>query len=395
MERLISEIATDRASSSGARNGWKRSNSHDANAGSDYRVQISAAVHHPEWDAFVAGVPNGHHVQTSLWGQVKAALGWRAERIIVTRNNEIVAGCQMLIRPVGGFGTLGYVTKGPLCASEDLALTKLIFQAVHRVSAAHQVRYLALQPPNNGQALANRLPDWGFERSWIELAPTASIVIDLTLADSVLLALMKRQTRQNIRRSERAGIKVREGCEADLRSFYDLHLATSRRQQFHPYAEHYLAEMWRVLYPHGYLKLLLAELQGEAVSALLIVPFGEMVIAKLLGWSGLHADCRPNDAVFWGAIKWAKASGYRRFDFEGLDLSTARAVLKNGSLPESRRSSPDFFKLGFGGQVTLYPEAYDHVYVPVVSWLYRCVAPKTGGGARLYRMLDRYRRRFG
>jgi lipid II:glycine glycyltransferase (peptidoglycan interpeptide bridge formation enzyme) len=313
----------------------------------------------------------------------------------MTRNRRIFAGCQVLIRPLPAFGALGYVTKGPLCAVEDPALTQMVMQALHRVSATHRIQYLVIQPPNNGEALAGQLPGWGFRRSWIELAPTASVLIDLTPGFDSLLAQMKRQTRPNVRRSERAGITVREGTEADLHGFYCLHVATSRRQEFNPYREDYLVHMWRVLHPLGYLQLLMAEYAGEAVSALLIAPFGDTVIAKLLGWSGLHADCRPNDAVFWGSIQWAKAHGYRYFDLEGLDLAAARAVLNGGSLPESRRSSPDFFKLGFGGRVTVYPEAYDHFYNPLLNRLYGKVFSGNVSGAGLYQILDRYRRRFG
>ena len=361
----------------------------------DYQVQISDDVHHPAWDAFVASIPGGHHVQTSLWGQVKATLGWRAERVVITRDKHIVAGGQVLIRPIPVVGALGYVTKGPLCALEDPALAEMVVQALHRVSAAHHVQHLAIQPPNNGKAIAGQLLEWGFRLSWLELAPTASVLIDLTPGLDILLARMKRQTRQNIRRSERAGITVREGTEADLHIFYALHLATSRRQKFNPYPEKYLVQMWRVLHPLGHLHMLIAEYEREAVSALLIVPFGDTVIAKLLGWSGLHADCRPNDAVFWASIQWAKTHGYCRFDLEGLEPAAARAVLNNEALPESRLSSPDFFKLGFGGQVVRYPEAYDYVYNPFMRWLYSSVFRETGIGSAIYHTLDRFRRRFG
>ncbi|MCB0065624.1 MAG: hypothetical protein KDD77_00665, partial [Caldilineaceae bacterium] len=31
----------------------------------------------PEWDAFVAAQKHGHLLQTSRWGALKAAFGWR------------------------------------------------------------------------------------------------------------------------------------------------------------------------------------------------------------------------------------------------------------------------------------------------------------------------------
>ncbi len=36
-----------------------------------------------QWDAFVAAQPNGHILQTSRWGELKARFDWSAEHIAV------------------------------------------------------------------------------------------------------------------------------------------------------------------------------------------------------------------------------------------------------------------------------------------------------------------------
>ena len=359
----------------------------------DYEIKISDEIQAPDWDAFVTSVPGGHHVQTSLWGQVKAQLGWRVIRIVATRRERIMAGAQLLIRPMPFIGAVAYLTKGPVCALEDISLAELVIDEVCRVSQARHVWLLAIQPPNNGQAMVSLLPPRGFRPSSLELAPTASILIDLTPDLDDILARMKRQTRQNIRRGEKQGISVHEGTEHDLHTFYELYVATSRRQKFPVYPEEYYIHMWQVLEPHGYIKLLLAKYEAEVVSSLLLVPFGDTVIAKILGWSGLYADRRPNEAVFWASIQWAKSHGYPCFDFEGIDPTGARAVLRGEFLPESLHHSPDFFKHGFGGQVVLYPEAYDRVSNPMLRWAYQKASPKIGGESVASKLMDRLRKR--
>jgi lipid II:glycine glycyltransferase (peptidoglycan interpeptide bridge formation enzyme) len=361
--------------------------------GSNYAVEISEEMQDPDWDAFVAGAPGGHHVQTSLWGQVKALLGWHAARIVLTDQKRILAGAQLLIRPMPVIGAVAYLTKGPICASEDAGLAELVIDEVCRIGCAHHVQLLAIQPPNNGQEMVSLLPSRGFHPSSLELAPTATILIDLAPDPDSILAAMKRQTRQNIRRAEREGITVHEGTACDLPAFYKLHLATSQRQNFPPYPQEYFTHMWRVLEPPGYITLLLAKYEAEIVSALLLVPFGNTVIAKILGWSGLHADRRPNEALFWASIQWAKSHGYPFFDFEGIDPIGARAVLNGESLPESLHHSPDFLKHGFGGQVVLYPEAYDRVSSPMLRWAYRKASPRIGGQSVASKLMDRLRKR--
>lgn len=355
-------------------------------------IQVSEKLDDLEWDAFVENHPCGHHVQTSLWAQVKTVLDWKPVRIIVTDRERIVAGAQLLLRSITPFFNVAYLTKGPVIDAAYTSVTDAIIQCAIQISQKNHVQLLAIQPPNNGKDITALLPAWGFQPSSLELAPTASIVIDLTQTQEQIQIQMKRQTRQNIRRSEREGITVREGSEIDIKTFYRLHLVTSQRQKFPPYPLGYFIQMWRFFEPHGYIKLFLAEYKGESVSALLVVPFGETVIPKILGWSGLYPDRRPNDAVFWAAIQWAKTHGYKTFDFEGINRDGALAMLSGHPLLESLQHSPDFFKLGFGGQVVLYQEAYDKLFNPLLSWAYHKMSPKIGGKDIPSQIMDRLRK---
>lgn len=96
---------------------------------------------------------------------------------------------------------------------------------------------------------------------------------------------------------------VREGTERDLGIYYRLVVATSQRQRFRPYSREYFLEMWRIFDPHGYIKLFVAEYEGEAVAAQLAIPFGDTMITKLPVWSGCHGKRQPNELLHWTAIQ--------------------------------------------------------------------------------------------
>ncbi|MDH4208378.1 MAG: peptidoglycan bridge formation glycyltransferase FemA/FemB family protein, partial [Anaerolineae bacterium] len=315
----------------------------------------------------------GHHAQTSLWGQVKARSGWRATRLVATDRERVVAGGQFFTRPMLLGTRVGYVTRGPLCPSDDPALADLVIGELLHACRAHHVSFLVIQPPANGELAARQLAQRGFRPGWFELAPTATVLIDLLPDVEEILARMKRNTRQNIRRGEKRGIQVREGQESDLSAFHRLYAATNERYGTRPYSEQYFAEMWQILEPHGLLRLFLATYDTEPVSALLTIPFGDTVVASKLGWSGLHGDARPNDVLFWEAIKWAKAKGYRVFDFEGIHVEGAKALLEGRPLPEELHETPTRFKLSFGGKVVLYPGPYEYVRHRPLGWLYNAV----------------------
>jgi len=323
---------------------------------------------------------------------VKAINNWKAIRILITKEEQIIAGAQLLIRSITPLFAVAYLTKGPVLIEEDPSIAKTIIRDVIHISQENHIQLLAIQPANNGAAISSLLLECGFQPSSLELAPAASLVLDLTPTEDEILSQMKRQTRQNIRRSEREGITVRDGNATDMDTFYRLHVATARRQRFPPYSLQYFQRLWDVFEPYDHIGLFLAEYNGVPISALLIIPFGNTVIAKILGWSGEYSQLRPNDAIFWHVIRWSKLHDYRYFDFEGIDPQGAKAILAGNSLPESLQHSPDFLKLGFGGQVVLYPPAYDMVYNSMFRWIYKKASPRVGGRSATSQLMDRLRK---
>lgn len=359
-----------------------------------YQVRLSEELVDPEWDVFVSAQTLGHHVQTSLWGQVKSTLGYRTLRVIVSEDDRIVGGGQFLIRHLMPLISIAYMSKGPIFSKQDPALVQIIIDQLKQAARTNHFLLIVIQSATNDREFETFMMDHGFRQSWLELSPTATILQDLSQDSQEILKQMKRQTRQNIKRSAREGITTREGTEADLPTFYQLHATTSQRQGFTPYPQEYFNRMWHVFSKRGWISLIFAEYQGTPVSALLLVSFGDTVIPKILGWSGEHAKRRPNDAVFWAAMQWAKDHGYHYFDMEGVDREGAELKLAGEPLPEALRRTPDFFKYGYGGNVTLLPRSF--YFVPGYLWRWPCrqIFDLEGRSQGLQEKFERYRRRF-
>jgi lipid II:glycine glycyltransferase (peptidoglycan interpeptide bridge formation enzyme) len=253
--------------------------------------------------------------------------------------------------------------------------------------------YLAIQPAAQSDFVIPELEYHGFRKSTLELAPTATLRVDLRLRQDELLAHLKRQTKQNVRRSENAGIITRPGNAADIGTFVGLHQKTSQRQNFLPYPDTYFEHLWRLFSPGGNICILLAEYNQEAVSGLLLIAYGDTVAAKLIGWSGAYPDLRPNDALFWGAINWSKSNGYSWFDFEGINRQGALAWLQNGELPEQYRHTPDFLKYGYGGEVAILPEAYENSFNPLISLAMKNLKLHVNDQSWSSKFVDRIRKR--
>jgi lipid II:glycine glycyltransferase (peptidoglycan interpeptide bridge formation enzyme) len=328
------------------------------------------------WDDFLITAPGGHHAQSSGWAFVKAIMGCRPVRVLARRNGEIVAGAQMLVKRVGPSAAVGYVPKGPAAREGESEAAGLVLKELKRAARQERVRLLLVQPSNRDTALAERLPSLGFAPSPFELSPTATCVIDLSRSEEELLAAMKQRKRYNLRLAQRRGVTVRAGDERDLDRFYRLHIATAQRQNFVVYPEHYVRRLWNAFARRGCARLMLAEHQGETVSGVLAIAFNDTVVYKVGGWSGVAAEVCPNELMHWSTMTWAKAAGYRWYDFDGIKSEGARAILRGEPLPDELKRSVTSFKLGFGSQPLLLPITYDCAPSPLLGWAYRSVVTR-------------------
>ena len=149
-------------------------------------------------------------------------------------------------------------------------------------------------------------------------------------------------------------------------------------------------QMWRVFNARGLIKLLMVEYEGEKLAAMLMIPFGQCVKAWKVGWSGEHNNRRPNYLLYSEGIKWAKECGYEYFDLYGLNAEAASAVIRGDPLPEMFKSTPAFFKLGFGGEPLLFPDAQVYIYSPLLRFAYSRLFTRPW----FSRMMERIRKRF-
>jgi peptidoglycan pentaglycine glycine transferase (the first glycine) len=359
----------------------------------EYCVEVAEDAEHKDWDEFLQRTPGGHHVQTSLWGQLKATQGWRPVRLLVSRDGAIVAGAQVLIRSLPLANAVAYVPKGPAFGSDSSTVRQVMLDGLARLTKDYRIRHLSVQPPNNGHSFVQPLLDAAYRPSATSVAPVATVEIDVRTELDDILARMRKNHRRYVRHGVRQGVVGRVGTEDDLKPFYRLVVATSQRQGFSPYPLEYFITLWRLFHPRGLIELFLTEYRGELVSGQLAIAFGDRVIAKNSGWAGQHSSLGPNYVMEWTTLQWAKAHGYRYYDLEGIDVRAAQLVRKGEPLPEKLRRTHSFYKLGFGGEVALYPRTYVMVPNRVLRWGYWALFPKLSGMRTMKRAMGRFRTR--
>jgi peptidoglycan pentaglycine glycine transferase (the first glycine) len=341
-----------------------------------YAVQVSREFPDPDWDRFVETTHGGTYQQSSMWAQVKSTVDWRPIRLALSRDGRVVAGCQVLVRSFGRFGVVAFVSRGPLVAHDHPDALVAVLNTLQRIVKEERFRYLKLQPPPDCNDVSGVLKERGFVPSGLDAAPRLTVRVDLRKSPDVLLAAMRTRARTYIRQAERRGVVIRQGGESDLPVLYELVKATSRRQGFTLYSQTYLEEMWRIFHEQGRACLMIAEYRGEVLSSNLLIGFGKSVVYKVGGWSGVRRDVRPNELLHWAGIQWGREHGYRYYDFEGINRSVGEAILAAQSGRDLPFHGTTHFKLGFGGEVTRFPGAYDYASQPLLRVALRSIAPR-------------------
>jgi lipid II:glycine glycyltransferase (peptidoglycan interpeptide bridge formation enzyme) len=263
------------------------------------------------------------------------------------------------------------------------------FLALHlcKIAREENIVYLAVQPPRNHEVLAAALKESGFLTTTLNLAPNATVQIDLSQTLEQILSSMRKTTRYDVKASQRKGVTVREGQREDLGTFSELLATTAQRQHFAHPGLRYFEHVWGVFSVGGHIRMFVAEHEGEPVSAALIMAFGDTATYWKTGWSGEHGGQYPNEALQWSAIQWAKSQGYRYYDFGGIYRPLAIDLLAGKTDYNPKEHGTSFYKLGYGGEVKLLPEASAYVH----NRLLRRIASRVSNMAAVSRMLGKLR----
>jgi lipid II:glycine glycyltransferase (peptidoglycan interpeptide bridge formation enzyme) len=341
-----------------------------------YDICISHELTDYAWDSFLQKIPFANLVQTSLWGQIKSHSGWKPTRLIIKDNNEIIAGIQILTRSFPLFGLIGYAPRGPVYKRADDQLIRLLMDEIEKTTKKYRILILAIQMATENEKLEELISSRGYKSGSLEISPSATIRLDLTQDQNLLLSKMKRRNRRALRKSREAGMVVLEGNEEDLNDFYDLYINTSQRQKFIPFDKEYFIKLWQILKPHDMIQLFIAEYKGEKISTLLTMSFGNTIYTKSIGWSGQCSDLKPNHALYWAALLWAKTKNLQFCDLDGIDKDLARLIVVGKSLSTDQLANPTFFKTGFGGEICFYPETYSLIYNKYISIAFKIYLSK-------------------
>ncbi|MDT0484093.1 lipid II:glycine glycyltransferase FemX [Streptomyces doebereineriae] len=354
-----------------------------------YRLK---AITREEHLAFVTARPSVSHMQVPSWGDVKP--DWRAQSLgWFDEDGRLVGAGLVLLRPLPKLKRyLAYLPEGPVIdwTAADLErwlepmLTYLKGQgafsvkmgppvvarrwsaeAVKAAIADPQARHLREVETTAHEPRAVDLADRLRRMGWQQTEPGGEdgfaagqprYVFQVPFAGRSLEEIQSdfnQQWRRNIKKAEKAGVKVVQGGYEDLPAFYALYVETAERDRFIPRPLAYFQRMWTALQAEDddRMRLYLAHDEGEVLAAATMLTVGEHVWYSYGASTSRKREVQPNNAIQWRMMSDAHELGAAVYDFRGI---TDTLDEDNHLLGLLR------FKAGTGGQAVEYLGEWDY-----------------------------------
>lgn len=324
------------------------------------------------WDEFVAAASAPSFLQATPWAAVKRPNGWRAARLAVDTPAGPV-GAQVLVRhprplPKG----FGYAARGPLAAGEiDQAAIGAFTAAARAAAPGLGIAHLRIDPEleDPDGSIASALRDAGWTPA-PDIQPRSTRLIELDRPEEELWADVRKKARQLVRRAERDGVTVTSGGAERVPDLHHV-LATTMERVGLPFRTvGFYRDLWSAFAARDRAMLVLAEAEGEVVSASLLVGWGPRIVALYGGTTMKGRDLEAKYALNWEILRRARAAGYRAYDAWGLP---------NPGIA--------YFKAGWGGREVQYVGAWDLVVDPAGRAVFETAVRARAAVGRLRRRL--------
>ncbi len=350
-------------------------------------MNFSRIGNREEWDATLLSLPEPHLLQSWDWGDLKAKYGWRAERWVWRGDqDQPIGAAQVLFRSIRGGLTMAYCPRGPITDWDQPLEWLAVLKDLIGRARDQGVFFVKIDPAIKlanefsvdqieQHLVARSLLESGWSLSDEQVQFRNTLTLDLTQDEEALLAGMKQKTRYNIRLASRKGVTVREGSMQDLDPLYQMYAETSVRDGFVIRPKSYYRDAWGSFVASGNAVPLIAEVEGDAVAALMVYRFGGTAY-YLYGMSRTaHREKMPNYLLQWEAMRWAISNNCSSYDFWGAPHEIDA---------EDRMFGVYRFKLGFGAELVRTPGAWDFPTKPGLYKLYTAIMPILLAGMRLF-----------
>lgn len=315
-----------------------------------------------DWKKVTTAFPEANFLQSPYYGKMNELLGDKAIYKEVKKKGYML----MIVRNAKR-GRYLEIPCGPLINWQKKDMVEEATRIISETAKEEKCVFARIRPQlfctkENLKLLATN----GLKRSPMHLAAEHTVILNLSQTEDALLLDMRRQTRYEVRRAEKLGIKViKDNSEDVFKEFHKVQVETAKRQGFVPPSLKVLMAEREAFGDKA--EIYIAETtEGEKIAYGLIIKDGEEGDYYEAASTPLNRKLPGAYALLWQAIRDLKKEGYKRFNLWGIAPA---------GQPNHRYAGVTTFKTGFGGEVIEYVPAHDLV-ISRVGYLKNLVVEK-------------------
>lgn len=309
---------------------------------------------HAAWDALVEANPASGFGQSWVWADFKEREGHLVDRLGLFLDERLAGGAMLHCYPTRDGRSVLFAPDGPVLPWTDEPRARdglrLIIAAAGDLAERRRAIALRIEPHLEGaRPTALRT----FVRAPFDVYPQYTLLVDIDRTDAEILGAMRPKGRYNVQLAARRGVRVeRPAAEAGLRRFYALFEASARRNDFFSEPYGFFINLMQSL-PEQMLRWYVAVHEGDDLAAGLAIHFGDRATYLYGGSSDRKRALMGPYAMHYEAMRDARDSGRRVYDFYGFEPY---------GLADHQYAGFSRFKRQFGGRPVRYLGAHDHVF---------------------------------
>lgn len=301
-----------------------------------------------EWNKILKKFPEANFLQSPKYGKMNELLGCRVFYEDFGGN-----GWSLMIVRDAKRGRYLEIPCGPLINWDDNKVVKTTFEKIAEIGKREKCVFIRIRP----QLTATKknleiLEKLNMRKSPMHLAAEHTVIIDLKKSEAEILAGMRRQTRYEVRRSEKLGIKVIDGdSETDFKEFHKIQAETAKRQGFVPPSLNVLMAEKEAFGDDATIYKAVTS-DGAAIAYGLVIKGGAEGDYYEAASTDLNRKLPGAYALLWQATKDLKSAGCERFNLWGIAPA---------GQPGHRYAGVTTFKTGFSDNIVEFVPAHDLV----------------------------------
>ena len=269
--------------------------------------------------------------QSPEWEEFKLATGYqksyRIDGVLVLQKN-LPFGRTMLYSPmVSEQGLAGIQNSELRIKQEFINQIKVLAKKFNAIF--YRLEFdMSTKEANGQRPTAN-----GFIKSFEEMQPEHTLILDISKSEEEILAQMKPKGRYNIKVAEKSGVKIIE--ERDINSFFSLYSAMAKRHNITYRGREYFQKLFDITHKKDYSKVFTAYIANPKIqetnpkqnsnfnnqipiASVIISFYGNRATYLFGGSSDEYRNIMAPYLLQWTAILEAKKRDCTEYDFFGI-----------------------------------------------------------------------------